>query len=141
MKKLTVKFIENDGRDWFAINGHHTDTGVDFNNETFGVAKNGQILDVDGCPLTPGDHQTIAVESLVEQFNRDKNPAEIKTIADLDMGDVVTDGNGQYAEVLVVPCGTAKYYANISREYLACDDEIIIVSDFFEDHLADRDED
>lgn len=72
MNNLTVKFIEDDGRKWYTLNGYCIDTEVDFENETFGVNSDGTILDADGCPLTSGDSQTIAVENAIERFNREQ---------------------------------------------------------------------
>jgi len=68
MRKLTVKFIEDDGRDWFEINGNHDGTGIDFDSETFGLTYDGQFLDFAGNPMNPTDLQTIAVKFAINQF-------------------------------------------------------------------------
>lgn len=72
MSKLTVTKLNDEGRKWYQIDGECPDTGVSFDNETFAVTDDNEILDADGCPLTSGDSQTIAVENAIEQFVRDQ---------------------------------------------------------------------
>ena len=59
--KATAKFTENDGRSWFELNGTDNGTGHEFNSETYGVTKDGEILDADGVPLNEDDWECIAV--------------------------------------------------------------------------------
>lgn len=56
----------------------------------------------------------------------------MKTINNVDVGDIVTDGHGTYAEVKTDE-RDREYYANID----SVDDnaEVIEVSDLWEDHL------
>lgn len=59
----------------------------------------------------------------------------MKAIRDLDLGDIVTDGNGNYAHVLK-DCNAPYnyYYGNIDEPDES--EEVIEVSDFYEDHLG-----
>ena len=49
---------------WFQLSGVDQGTGVEFAADTFGVAESGNddtVVDCDGCPLTEGDPETMAV--------------------------------------------------------------------------------
>ena len=65
-KMATAKLIENDGQEWFELNGIDYGTGYEFDNDTYAISVNGQILDADGFPLTEGDHETIAVRNQLQ---------------------------------------------------------------------------
>lgn len=52
-------------RMWYELNGTDSGTGIQFNNEEFGVHEDGTILDSEGCPLVESDWETIAVRNSV----------------------------------------------------------------------------
>lgn len=68
---MNVKFITKDQNwqdettiYWFSLVGTDSGTGCEMNG-VYGIADcNGEesVVDCDGCPLTPGDWETIAVE-------------------------------------------------------------------------------
>ena len=63
---MSVKttFLENDGREWYHIEGTEYGTGYDLNSD---YAIDGDtVLDIDGCPLTDGNNETIAVRNALE---------------------------------------------------------------------------
>jgi hypothetical protein len=64
MNKVIVKFLENDGRDWYQLNGTDDGTKWNFDNEIYGVAKDGAILDSDGCPLAEGNQKIAVLNSI-----------------------------------------------------------------------------
>lgn len=50
---------------WFELTGSDEGTGREFDGDVFGVVESGKdskIVDCDGCPLTAGDAQEIAVK-------------------------------------------------------------------------------
>lgn len=51
MNNITIKHLENDGRDWYLINGVDDYNKIEFDNETYGITKDGSLLDSDGCPI------------------------------------------------------------------------------------------
>ncbi|MCP4282817.1 MAG: hypothetical protein GY776_22835, partial [Alteromonas sp.] len=60
----------NDGSTtyWFNVNGECGAFGIDFDNETYGIAESGgesKLLDCDGCPMNEGDGESIAVIGLL----------------------------------------------------------------------------
>jgi len=69
----TAKFISKDQNwqeesttYWFQITGLHEGTGRKFDGETFGICESGsgsRVLDCDGCPITFGDGEEIAVRN------------------------------------------------------------------------------
>jgi hypothetical protein len=62
--RVSVKQIDvTDGTKWVELNGADHGTAWNFDNETFGVTDDNRILNCDGCPLTPGDNQEIAVRN------------------------------------------------------------------------------
>lgn len=61
----TSKIIENDGREWFELNGTDYGTGCEFNNDLYAVDGD-TILDCDGHPLTEGDAETVAVRNVLK---------------------------------------------------------------------------
>lgn len=54
---------------WFALSGIERETGWEFQgSEEYGIYEHGSkfsILDCDGCPMTEGDRETIAVRNLI----------------------------------------------------------------------------
>jgi hypothetical protein len=69
MKELKANFKENDnGRNWYIVDGCHDGTELEFDNQEFARAENGAILDSDGCALTPGDWDHIAVNSVLPEY-------------------------------------------------------------------------
>jgi hypothetical protein len=61
----TATKIDNDGRQWFELNGTDYGTGIEFDHDVYGL--NGDtILNADGYPLTEGDWRTIAVRNTIE---------------------------------------------------------------------------
>lgn len=67
---LTVEFINDDGRKWYRINGICPRTGWKFDNDQFALTDDDRYLDADGCPLTQGDYQEIAVRNAIFDYNR-----------------------------------------------------------------------
>lgn len=65
IKMAEAKFIEDDGRDWYALTGTDYGTSWDFSDDVYGVHQDGTILDIDGFPLTDGDTETIAVRNTI----------------------------------------------------------------------------
>ena len=61
----TAKFIGNDGRDWYELNGVDYGTEIEFNGAVYAVTEDDTILDDGGYPLTEGDWETIAVRQHV----------------------------------------------------------------------------
>jgi hypothetical protein len=56
---------ENDGRQWYVITGVDYGTEYEFDNAIYGVTEDDFILNEDGCPLTDGDRETIAVRNSI----------------------------------------------------------------------------
>lgn len=57
------------GTAWFDINGTDSGTGWEFDGaETFGLTDDSRVLDCDGCPLTEGDLQEIAVKNALVNY-------------------------------------------------------------------------
>jgi len=51
---------------WIEVSGTDYGTGWEFEGaEIFGITGDNRILDCDGCPLTEGDHQEIAVKNAI----------------------------------------------------------------------------
>lgn len=65
---MNIEMLENDGRQWFRLNGIEPDTNWDFDNDEYAIHSDGSILDSEGYPLTPGDLQEIAVSNSVKKF-------------------------------------------------------------------------
>ncbi len=65
MATLSFEKIETNenGVNWYQIEGTDYGTGVCFETEVFGVTNEGRILDCDGAPLTEGDTIEIAVRN------------------------------------------------------------------------------
>lgn len=68
--KITAAFIEEDlvdgvSRRWFTVDGFCHLTNSSFDNEEYAICSDGTILNGDGCPLTPGDNDTIALEHVL----------------------------------------------------------------------------
>ena len=61
---LTATKSENDGRQWYVVDGEHYGTGCTFENEEYARSEDG-IIDCDGYPLTSGDYEYIAVNSVL----------------------------------------------------------------------------
>lgn len=56
---------------WFALDGVHYGTGLEFSGDVYGVSVecgDTAILDEDGAPLTDGDWQTLAVRTAVSEW-------------------------------------------------------------------------
>lgn len=140
LKKLTIKFIEYDGRDWFVIDGHHKPTNMLFDKNMYGICNDGTILDGDGVPLTATfeNRDWVAVRDIVAKYYQDKkSAAEIKTIADLDKGNIVTDGQGGYARVnYTTEMGGKYFYGHIDESDIQDTDTVIRISDMDEDAFA-----
>ena len=64
---MSINIIEsdNDGRRWIELTGLDRGTGYKFKNSVFGITAEDIILDADGCGLTEGDPQTIAVRNAI----------------------------------------------------------------------------
>lgn len=68
-RRLAVEEIGNDyGRRWFRLNGLDRGTGIEFDQDVFGLDWAGRVLDGDGCPLTPGDGIEIAVRRAIARL-------------------------------------------------------------------------
>ncbi len=67
MTNVTVKEIDNNEKNvrWIELNGTDHGTDYEFDNETYGITEDDRILNCDGCPITEGDYQTIAVRNSV----------------------------------------------------------------------------
>ena len=63
----TATKIDNDGRQWFELNGVDYGTGYEFDGSDYGLTDDNVILDADGSPLTEGDVETIAVRNTIEK--------------------------------------------------------------------------
>jgi len=63
MKTVNVTEIDNDGRRWVELNGVDYGTDFEFDGDVYGITDDNRILDADGCPLTEGDLQTVAVRN------------------------------------------------------------------------------
>jgi len=64
------KIDSDNGVTWFDINGIDSGTGWEFDGaETFGLTKDSRVLDCDGCPLTAGDLQEIAVKNALVNYS------------------------------------------------------------------------
>lgn len=64
MTTLTNKTQSDNGVTWFDIKGTDCGTGWSFDGvESFGITEDNRVLDCDGCPLTEGDLQEIAVKN------------------------------------------------------------------------------
>ena len=50
---------------WYLLNGTDTGTNYEFENATYGITDDGDVLDADGGKLTEGDYQTIAVRNAI----------------------------------------------------------------------------
>ncbi len=50
-KMATAKLINNDGRDWYKLNGIDYGTKYEFDDGVYGVTEDNTILDFDGYPL------------------------------------------------------------------------------------------
>ena len=62
----TVNKIDNDGRQWFELDGTDYGTGFTFDHAIYGITDDDVILDADGCPLTEGDIRTIAIRNSID---------------------------------------------------------------------------
>ena len=60
-----IKFIMDDGRKWYKLNGTDYGTGYEFNNDEFGLCDDGVIIDCDGYPLTDGSNVLAAVRRAI----------------------------------------------------------------------------
>lgn len=52
---------------WFELSGRDDATGVEFEDDVFGVIENevvSQLVDADGCPVNTGDHEGMAAQRL-----------------------------------------------------------------------------
>lgn len=58
------------------------------------------------------------------------------TIGDLDVGDYVTDGSGEYA-IVKMSAEFGKYYANVNQYDIEDEETISIVSDIFHDYCSE----
>ena len=55
---------ENTATTWYAVCGTDYGTAWEFEeDDAYGVTGDDRILDCDGCPLTPGDVQEVAVRN------------------------------------------------------------------------------
>lgn len=63
----TATKTENDGRQWFELNGVDYGTEYEFDGSVYGVTDDNVILDADGCTITEGDVETIAVRNTIEK--------------------------------------------------------------------------
>lgn len=64
----TVKELESYSENgetvtWYAISGTDYGTNVEFDNETWGVWSDGDVVDADNYPTNPGDYIDIAVRN------------------------------------------------------------------------------
>ena len=67
MTSVTAKKLDTNenGVTWYELNGFDSACDYDFENETFGITKDGRVLDCDGCPCTAGDWLEIAVNRAI----------------------------------------------------------------------------
>lgn len=65
----TATKTANDGRQWYRLDGVDYGTGHTFDGAVYGITDDSIILDEDGCPLTEGNVETIAVRNTINQLN------------------------------------------------------------------------
>lgn len=65
----TVIKLENDGIQWFELNGVDYGTNYEFNLDVYGLTEDDRILNCEGHPLTEGDVETIAVRNTIKNGN------------------------------------------------------------------------
>ena len=58
---VTLLETDNDGRQWYVLDGVDYGTDYAFCDDVYGVTTDGRILDADGYPLIVGDIPYIAV--------------------------------------------------------------------------------
>jgi hypothetical protein len=68
--EIKAEYIETDEidgvtRDWYTVTGYCHQTDSDFENEEYAITSDGYILNGDGCALTEGDRDTIALHNLL----------------------------------------------------------------------------
>lgn len=63
----TYTKLDNDGLQWYELNGVDYGTDWEFNGSIYGITKDGSILDEEGYPLTEGDFETIAVLNTINE--------------------------------------------------------------------------
>ena len=65
-QQINIIELDNDGRRWVELSGVDYGTDYEFDQDIFGVTNEDAILDADGCGLTEGDPQTIAVRNALD---------------------------------------------------------------------------
>lgn len=63
---IDTDIVEGIERDWFELTGTESGTGYEFSGEIYAITSDDRILNEDGCPLTEGDNQTIAVRNVLK---------------------------------------------------------------------------
>lgn len=68
MNKVTIKEIDTDvvdgiERRWVELTGTDRGTGREFDGDRYALTSDDVILDCDGCPMTEGDYEAIAVRN------------------------------------------------------------------------------
>lgn len=66
--KITTEEMDGITRDWYKLTGTDYGTGRELDGE-YAVTSSGHVLNSDGCPLTEGDRETIAVRNSLNISN------------------------------------------------------------------------
>ena len=66
VESSNVEISEN-GVKWFDLKGHDYGTDTVLDSE-YGLTLDNKILNCDGCPITEGDRETIAVRNSIEDL-------------------------------------------------------------------------
>jgi len=61
---MKIEKLENDGREWYQITGFDNGTQLELDG-IYGFTDDNVILNENGCPLTDGDWETIAVRNAI----------------------------------------------------------------------------
>ena len=65
-KAIATKLERDEVATWYAVRGTDYGTAWEFeDDDIYGVTDDDQVLDCDGCTLTPGDAQDRAVRNCV----------------------------------------------------------------------------
>ena len=64
MTATATRLEQDEVATWYVVTGFDHKTAWEFEEEdVYGVTGDDRILDCDGCPLTPGDVQEVAVRN------------------------------------------------------------------------------
>lgn len=66
VKVINIEVNDNSVK-WFSLEGHDYGTDVVL-DDTYGLTQDNKILDCDGCPMTEGDRETIAVRNSIDDL-------------------------------------------------------------------------